>query len=319
MLPALSGSLYIWYLFTVKLEFLSMSKIGLSEKLIINFTPTGMVPTKDMTPHVPLEVSEIIDDIYRAYSLGITLVHIHAREPKTGNPTCRPDIYGEIISGIRSFAPDLVICVSLSGRVSGKFEQRAAPLGLTGELKPDMGSLTLSSLNFNRQASVNDPEMVQSLAGEMKEKGIVPELEAFDCGMINYSHYLIRKKLIEPPYYFNLLLGNIANAQADLLHAGLMIRDLPHRSYWSLAGIGTAQLGVIGVGCAAGGGVRVGLEDNIYFDSRKQILASNINLLKRVHTVADEMERDVMTPGEFRTLLEMKKGYGDYGRDFKNL
>jgi hypothetical protein len=84
----------------------------------------------------------------------------------------------------------------------------------------------------------------------------VPELEAFDAGMINYAHYLQKKGLLVPPFYFNLLLGNIACAQADLLHAGIMIRDLPEQSYWSLAGIGNSQLSMNSVAIATGGGVR---------------------------------------------------------------
>ena len=106
--------------------------------------------------------------------------------------------------------------------------------------------------------------MIQALAGEMKERGIRPELEAFDLGMINYALYLERKQLLSAPHYFNLLLGNIACAQADLLHAGLMVRDLPPGSYWSLAGIGDSQLTMNSIAIVAGGGVRVGLEDNLY-------------------------------------------------------
>jgi 3-keto-5-aminohexanoate cleavage enzyme len=80
--------------------------------------------------------------------------------------------------------------------------------------------------------------MIQDPALRMKERGISPELEAFDIGMINFARYLGEKSLISPPYYFNLLLGNIACAQADLLHAGVMIRDLPEQSLWSMARIG---------------------------------------------------------------------------------
>jgi uncharacterized protein (DUF849 family) len=85
-------------------------------KLIINFTPTGMIPTKDMTPHVPVTVNEIVEDVHRAYELGITMTHIHARDEKTGEPTYRKEVYADLIEGIRKYAPDLVICTSLSGR-----------------------------------------------------------------------------------------------------------------------------------------------------------------------------------------------------------
>ena len=190
---------------------------------------------------------------------------------------------------------------------------------LKGNLKPDMGSLTLSSLNFNKTASVNSPDTVMALANIMKEKGIVPELEAFDIGMINYAKYLERKKLIEPPYYFNLLFGNIACSQANLLHAGVMINDLPQESLWSLAGIGNEQLKMNSLSLAFGGGVRVGIEDNIWYDTKRNVLAKNVDLLKRIHVIADANERTLMTPQDFRIKMNLEKGYGQYGRTFKGV
>ena len=282
--------------------------------LIINFTPTGMIPTKEMTPHVPVTVAEIVEDVHKAVEIGITMVHLHAREPNTGKPTYKADIYSQIIAGIRSFAPDLIICVSLSGRSFEEFKLRAEPLQLDGGSKPDMGSLTLSSLNFNCVASMNSPDMIQALANEMKSRGIVPELEVFDAGMINYATDLERKGILHPPHYFNLILGNIACAQADLLHAGIMVRDLPPNSLWSLAGIGNAQLMMNSVAIAADGGVRVGLEDNIWFDPMRTRLASNSDLLHRIYRLAEANERKVMTPGNMRKLLKLQNGFGKYGR-----
>jgi 3-keto-5-aminohexanoate cleavage enzyme len=287
----------------------------MTDNLIIDFTPTGMIPTRSLTPHVPITTSEIIEDIHSAWELGITKVHLHARDPQTENPTYKKEIYASIIEGIRKFAPELVICVSLSGRTFNKFEERSQALDLEGQLKPDMGSLTLSSLNFNKIASINTPDMIQDLAAKMKKLGIVPELEAFDAGMINFAKYLIKRELLTPPYYFNLLLGNIACAQADILYAGLMIRDLPENSIWSLAGIGNDQLKINSVAIAIGGGVRVGLEDNIWYNSSRTRLASNADLIKRIHILAEANNREVMKPGEFRQLMKLECGNGKYGRN----
>jgi uncharacterized protein (DUF849 family) len=286
----------------------------MQEPVIINFTPTGMIPTREMTPHVPVEVDEIISDVQKACELGITMVHLHARESTSGVPTYKKEIYGAIIGGIREFAPELIVCVSLSGRNFTELDQRADPLYLEGMLKPDMGSLTLSSLNFNQTASLNAPAMVQDLARVMLERGILPELEAFDIGMINYAKYLHTKGLLEPPFYFNLLLGNIACAQANLLHAGMMINELPENSYWSLAGIGDAQLKMNSTAIAIGGGVRVGIEDNIWYDFKRTKLATNTALLSRIHELAKVNERPVMAPSELRNHLGLKPGNGSYGR-----
>lgn len=282
--------------------------------LVVNFTPTGMVPTKKLTPHVPVAVAEIVEDVHRATEIGITMVHLHARDEENGLPSHDSRLYGRIIEGVRAFAPDLVVCVSLSGRNVSEFERRAEPLALDGIAKPDMGSLTLSSLNFVRQASMNAPDTIQKLAERMLEREIVPELEIFDTGMVNYAHYLVGKGLIAPPHYANILLGNVAGAQADLLHAGLIIRELPADTLWSLAGIGAAQLPMNAVAIALGGGVRVGLEDNIWYDGSRERLATNADLLLRVHELARAHARPVMTPGQLRERLRLRTG-GAYGRE----
>lgn len=281
--------------------------------LIVNFTPTGMIPTKEMTPHVPITVEEIVEDVRRAIDIGITMVHLHARCESAGKPTYKGEVYAKIIAGIRSFSEDLIICVSLSGRTSKEFKERCEPLQLDADLKPDMGSLTLSSLNFNREASINSPDMIKALADEMKSRRILPELEAFDAGMINFAKYLEKKDILNPPHYFNLIVGNIACAQADLLHVGVMIRDLPDSSLWSIGGVGNVQWMMNTVAIASGGGVRVGLEDNIWFDAARTKLATNAELLKRIHMLTEASGRKVMSPGDLRKLLKLEGGYGKYG------
>lgn len=269
-----------------------------------------------MTPHVPVSVTEIVENVHQAVELGITMVHLHARDAESEEPTYRKEIYADIIAGIRKFDTTLVVCVSLSGRNFSALEQRSDPLQLKGNEKPDMGSLTLSSLNFNQVASMNSPSMIADLARVMKENDMVPELEVFDTGMINYAKYLEKKKLIEPPFYFNLLLGNIACAQANLLHCGMMINDLPANSLWSLAGIGNDQLMMNSLAIAVGGGVRVGLEDNIWYDAGRTRLATNKELLERVHTIAGANGRKVMSARDFRKMMNMEAGNGKYGRAY---
>ncbi len=283
-------------------------------EIAVNLTPTGMIPTKAMSPHVPISPEEIVEDVLRAAEIGITSVHLHAREEETEKPAYAADIYARIIAGIRAHRKDIVIGVSTSGRTFQRFNQRAACLQLDGDLKPDMGSLTLSSVNFNKVTSVNSPDMIRRLAEEMASRGILPELEAFDAGMINYAKYLIARGVLQPPHYFNLIFGNIACAQADLLHVGVMIRDLPAGSYWSLAGVGDAQLMMNSLAIATGAGVRVGLEDNIWFDLGRTRLATNAGLLGRIHTLIEANGHTVMSPASFRGLLDLEDGDGAYGR-----
>jgi 3-keto-5-aminohexanoate cleavage enzyme len=275
-------------------------------KFILNFTPTGLIPTREMTAHVPISPEEIIKDVLAAADLGVNMVHLHARDPLTGEPTWRKEVYEELIRGIRKERKDLVLGVSTSGRLFGEFEKRAQCLGIFGDCKPDFASLTLSSLNFNKEASLNSPDMIQSLAKEMLERGIRPELEAFDLGMINYAKYLIKRGLLRPPYYFNLILGNIACAQADILHLGLMIKELPEGSVWSVGGVGDSQLEMNCMALITGGGVRIGLEDNIWYDPERTRLATNRELIERIVSIAKVLGKEPYTPQELRGLLGVR-------------
>jgi 3-keto-5-aminohexanoate cleavage enzyme len=274
-------------------------------KLFINFTPTGMIPTREMTPHVPISPREIVNEVLAARQFGISMVHLHARDEK-GMPTYKNETYSEIISGIRRVDKNLVLCVSTSGRFWSEFEKRADCLRLEGDAKPDMASLTLSSLNFNNEASINTPQMIQMLAKMMLEKGIKPELEAFDIGMINYAKYLHKKNLLSPPFYFNLILGNIACAQANILNLGLMVNELPEGSIWAAGGVGDAQLKINVIAMMNGGGVRIGLEDNIWYTPKRDKLATNLDLLKRIYKVAEFLGYEIATPQEVRNYLAIK-------------
>jgi 3-keto-5-aminohexanoate cleavage enzyme len=262
--------------------------------LIVNFCPTGMVPDKTMNPKTPLSPQEIIEETHQAYEIGITIAHLHARDA-SGKPTFKKEVYRDIFEGVRKFCPDLVICGSSSGRNFKTFEQRSEVL----ELYPDMCSLTLSSLNFLHQASVNEPDMIQRLLLKMNQFGVVPELECFDMGMINYGKYLIKKGLIKGPYYWNLLFGNIAGFQANYMQLGMAVQTIGEDQFIGLAGLGDQQLKVSGLAIFGGFGVRIGLEDNIWWDLRKEKLTDNLALLHRVHELRQLAQRPFMKPHIF--------------------
>ncbi len=266
-------------------------------KIIINFCPTGMIPTKELTPHVPISPQEIIEQTHEAYELGITIVHLHAREAN-GAPTYKSSVYRAIFEGVRKHCPDLVICGSTSGRDFPEFSKRSEVI----ELQPDMCSLTLSSLNFSRQASINSPDTIIQLVDKMNFYGVNPELECFDTGMVNYGLFLIKKGLLKGPYYWNLLLGNVAGAQANLSHIAAIINDIPKDHFISFAGLGEFQLPVNAMAIALGYGVRVGIEDNIWFDSKKIIKVRNLELIKRIHQLININEKDFFKPTEFGEL-----------------
>ena len=261
-----------------------------------------MVPTREMSRHVPLQPDEVIADVLRCAERGITVAHLHARD-EHDEPTTSKDTYARIISGIREQRPDLVLCVSCSGRKVPDFAPRAEVLDLDGDLTPDTASLTLSSLNFPRQASVNAPDVVVALAERMKERDIRPELEVFDIGMVAVLRKLQERGVLVAPAQVNLLFGNLATAQADLPDIGALVGRLPADSVWSLAGIGAAQLPVAAVASAVAPGVRIGLEDNLWLDDERTVPATNVELVDRVHALAEVQGRAIMEPAELRTLL----------------
>lgn len=270
--------------------------------LIINACLTGMIPRKADAPHVPVTHDEIVADALACVEAGATILHLHARD-ENEDPTPEPEAYARLFEAIREEAPQVVLCATTSGRTWSEFDKRSAVLELEGSARPDMASLTLSSLNFPRQASVNEPEMVSRLATRMKERGIKPELEVFDAGMINALKVLASRGVIEPPFYVNILLGSVYSAQGRIHDLAYLESLLPQRCVWAGAGIGAFQLPVNTAAIVMGGHVRVGLEDNTWYDAARTRQATNLELVERVVRIADELGRRVATPDETRQLL----------------
>jgi 3-keto-5-aminohexanoate cleavage enzyme len=272
------------------------------EKLIINAALTGMVPTKADNLHVPITPGEIALDARRCYEAGAAIVHLHARD-QDGRPSYQASIYREIIAAIKSRCPQLIICVSTSGRVFNAFQERAGVLDLDGDCKPDMASLTLGSMNFPQQASVNAPDMIQQLSEKMLSRGIVPELEIFELGMLDYAKYLIGKNILRRPLYFNLLAGSLGTLSATPLNLALIVNSLPPGCTWAAAGIGRVQFFVNSMAITMGGHVRVGLEDNLFYDTSKQRPASNPGLVERLAKLARAAGREIASPAEAREII----------------
>jgi uncharacterized protein (DUF849 family) len=265
----------------------------------IVLAPTGMVPTRAMTPHVPLTPPEIARDVAAATQFGITSVHLHARDDE-GTPTWDREVYARIVGAVRDVAPDVLINVSTSGRTWSELEKRADVLALDGDFKPDLASLTLSSLNFIGSASVNAPDTIRGLVRIMRDRGIIPELEIFDLGMLNFAGVLRHEGLLTGPLVANLFFGNVAGLQPTLSEIGLAVERIPAPNVWSGAGLGDFQLIAQTLAVAAGGGVRVGLEDGIYLNRKREKLATNGELVAQVHQALDLLGRRAMTPAEFR-------------------
>ncbi len=277
----------------------------MTDELIINLAPTGMVPMRGDSPHVPLTPEDVAADARRCVDAGAAIVHVHPRDAQ-GRPSQDPRVAASFISAIRAAVTDVVICITTSGRVEPGLEYRVRVLELEGPVRPEMASLTLGSLNFPRQASVNAPETIVGLASRMRDRGIVPEWEIFDLGMIDYADYLRTKGLLADPVYANILLGSLGTLQATAFNLAVAVNRLPAGATWAAAGVGRFQFGMNCLAIAMGGHVRVGLEDNLWWDPTRTELATNVRLVERLVRIGRAMGREPATPTQVRERLGIR-------------
>jgi 3-keto-5-aminohexanoate cleavage enzyme len=270
-------------------------------KLVVNVCLTGMVGRKRHNPHLPVTVAEIARDAEACIALGASMVHVHARDDDE-EPDWRPEPYQEIVSAIRAISEEVIVCVSTSGRKVTDLDRRAACLAI--DPRPDMASLTLGSLNFLREGVVNAPATIRGLAERMNELGVKPELEIFDIGMARTAATLIGEGLVARPAFANILLGNAGTASTALADAAAILSHLPEETVRCVAGIGGHQLHANLLGVLYGDGVRVGLEDNLFFDSRKTP-TTNAQLVERIVRLGRELELEPATPREVRKALAL--------------
>lgn len=274
---------------------------------ILNTAFTGAVSDKSKNPNVPYTVDEIVADAKRCVGHGTAIGHFHVRTDE-GAPTNDPDRYARLIAGLRSedSLKDLIVVASTSGRHGQTIEERCAVLKLPMDERPDMGSLTLSSLNFATGPSVTSPDGIRKLAETMLACGVKPELEVFDLGMLSFAHQLIHEGLIEGPFYINIILGNQSGAMPRIATVAALMSELPENAIVSFGGIARHQVAAHRYAVAVAGGARTGLEDNLVLD-RNRTLADNATLTQRLAAMATSAQRSIATAREVRDHLGLKQ------------
>jgi len=229
--------------------------------LIINVALTGAVPEKSEFPTLPITPKEIANDVERCFDLGAQVFHLHMRDSH-GIPTQNLDLFQETIERIKTTTPDALLCVTTSSRVSNDREERFLPLNLPPHAHPDFASLSMGSFNFPGSVSTNPPDEIIQLAIEMKSKGIKPELEVFEPGMVSHALQLAKKGILDSPLLFNILLGNRGTSEASAQSLAPFLHQIPGDAEWGIAGIGRFQQKTTMLAIALGGNVRVGMEDD---------------------------------------------------------
>ncbi|HPZ23041.1 MAG TPA: 3-keto-5-aminohexanoate cleavage protein [Bacillota bacterium] len=268
------------------------------DKLIITAALTGAETTKEANPALPVTPEEIAEAAYQCREAGASIVHLHARTPD-GSSTQDPKVFGEIISAIRQ-RTDIIIQVSTGGAVGMTPEERLQPV----QLNPEMATLSTGSVNFGEDLFVNTMEEIRTFAKTMIAKGVKPEIEAFDSGMIQNALTLVKEGILELPLHFDFVLG-VPGAMPGTPEALMYMRSLlPAGCTWTVAGIGRTELPLGAMAIILGGHVRVGFEDNIYY-KRGQLAESNAQLVQRMVRLAEELGREVATPAEARKILHL--------------
>lgn len=265
-------------------------------KLIITAALTGAEVTRDNNPNLPITPVEIAKAAYQCYQAGASVVHLHVRN-EDETPTQAGEIYKKTIGLIKAKC-NLIIQVSTGGAVGMTAHERLQPV----YLKPEMATLSTGSVNFGDDVFMNPPSYLEEFAQVMREQGVKPEIEAFDVGMINNALQLVKKGFISEPLHFDFVMGvpgGIPGTLKNLLH---MVESIPPGSTWTVAGMGRTELPLGTAAIIMGGHVRVGFEDNIYYE--KGLLAeSNAQLVERIVRVAQIHSRPVASPDEARNIL----------------
>ena len=270
------------------------------EKLIITAAICGAEVTKDHNPNVPYTVEEIGREAEAAYKAGASIIHLHVREDD-GTPTQDKERFRLCIEEIKRRCPDVIIQPSTGGAVGMSDEERLQPV----ELLPEMATLDCGTLNFGGdEIFVNTENTIKNFGKVMIEKGVKPEVEVFDKGMVDLAIKYAKEGYILEPMHFDFVMGvQMAATARDL---AFIVDSIPAGSTWTVAGVGRYEMPMAAMGIAMGGHVRVGFEDNVYL-SKGVLAKSNGELVEKVVRIAKELGREIATPDEAREILGLKK------------
>ena len=284
---------------------------------------TGSGDTTSKSDLVPITPQQIAEAAIDAADAGAAIVHIHVRNPDTGEPARDVKLYAEVVERIRASSTDVVLNLTsgMGGDLTlGSAEQPLPPaaegtdmagaterLAHVRELMPEITTLDCGTMNFGEgdYIMVNSPSVLNEMARQVQKLGVRPEIEIFDTGHLWLAKHLVDKGLIDDPVMVQLCMGIPWGAPDDINTFMAMVNNLPQGWIFSAFSLGRSQLPYVGLAAIAGGNVRVGLEDNIYL-SRGQ-LATNAALVTRAVTILESMNYEVLSPEAVRDKLHLTK------------
>lgn len=268
------------------------------DKLIISACICGAEVTKENNPAVPYTVEEVVREAKSAYDAGAALIHLHVRWDD-GTPTQDKGRFQEMVDAIRKECPDVIIQPSTGGAVGMTDLERLQSTEITPT--PEMATLDCGTCNFGGdEIFINTDNTIANFGDIMQERGIKPECEVFDKGMIDLALKAAKKGHIKYPIHFDFVLG--VQMTATVRDLVIMATSIPADSTWTATGIGKNAWGIAAATIAMGGHVRVGFEDNVYM-SKGVLAKSNGEMVERVVQMAKLLNREVATPAEAREIL----------------
>jgi uncharacterized protein (DUF849 family) len=292
----------------------------MAEKTFITCAVTGNLTKPEQTPHLPITTEHIANECLAAAGEGAAVVHIHVRDPQTGRPSMDVNLYRDVVERIRK--RDTTLIINLTTGPGGRYvpsedDPKVYAKGTTllpplervkhvVELKPDICSLDLNTMNSGPDVVINTPANVRKMAKAMNDAGVLPELEVFDSGDIHLARDLLADGTLKGPGLFTIVMGvkyGFASTPETLFYARSI---LPAGALWSAFGIGRAEYPMLAQTWLLGGNVRVGLEDNIYL-SKGVLAKSNAELVAKARRILEDLGASVATAAETRAMLGLAK------------
>ncbi|WP_170446362.1 3-keto-5-aminohexanoate cleavage protein [Ruegeria arenilitoris] len=296
--------------------------LEMNREVFITCAVTGSGGTQDRSPHVPRSPKQIADSAIAAAKAGAAVVHCHVRDPETGAPSRRLDLYREVTDRIRDAEVDVVLNLTAGmggdivfGGVEAPFpvaegtdmigaSERVAHVA---ECLPEICTLDCGTMNFAEADYVmtNTPGALRAMGQMMTDLGVKPEIEAFDTGHLWFAKQLVKEGVLAPNALVQLCMGVPWGAPDDLNTFLAMVNNVPNDWTFSAFSLGRHQMAYVAASVLAGGNVRVGLEDNLWLD--KGVLAENWQLVERAGTIIENMGARVIGPAEVREKLGLVK------------
>jgi uncharacterized protein (DUF849 family) len=288
----------------------------LEQPAILTCAVTGGDDTAGRFPAVPVTPKQIADAAIDACRAGAAIAHIHVRDPQTGKPSMAIELYREVVERIRDSGSEVIINLTTGPGarfVPSNSEANRADAGSNLrppvdrvqhilELKPEICSLDMGTLNFGKGALINVPSHVEMIAAAICEAGVKPELEVFDSGHIAFALDMIRRGLLEARPLFQMVTGVPWGAPATTEILAALKSLLPAGSAWAAFGVGRFEFPMVAQALLLGGHIRVGLEDNVYL-SKGELAPDNASLVRKAAAIADLLGTRLATPAEARSIL----------------